>query len=158
MSIDKQVTKLYNRYISSAKTRNKEFTLTEDQFYQLVTKPCVYCGAKEDLNGIDRINNNIGYIPENCTPCCKSCNMAKFNKTPVQFQAWITKLTNHYKQHEINIQELEGLEALIASYTKEILITAQEICRKDYHITQLLKISSRQLRYLRKKHNIITSV
>ena len=29
------------------------------------------------INGIDRIDNNIGYTKENSAPCCKYCNFAK---------------------------------------------------------------------------------
>ena len=29
------------------------------------------------INGIDRIDNNIGYTKENSVPCCEICNKAK---------------------------------------------------------------------------------
>jgi len=36
---------------------------------------CVYCGFKS--TGLDRIDNNIGHISENCVPACKECNVAR---------------------------------------------------------------------------------
>lgn len=29
------------------------------------------------LNGIDRLDSNIGYNIENCVTCCKQCNIMK---------------------------------------------------------------------------------
>ena len=29
------------------------------------------------INGIDRVDSNIGYTNENSVPCCKTCNFAK---------------------------------------------------------------------------------
>ena len=43
-------------------------------------------------NGIDRVDSNIGYIFENCVPCCKLCNMAKKEYPVEEFKEWIAKL------------------------------------------------------------------
>ena len=74
-------------------SHKREFSLTENEFRILVKSNCFYCGvepkqkiilsARENdntkkyiflYNGIDRQNNEIGYIIENCVPCCGTCN------------------------------------------------------------------------------------
>ena len=82
----------YGHYKSSAKRRNYCFELTYDQFTNLTEQPCFYCGDtfskvfKKNsaceaylVNGLDRINNKVGYIPDNVVSCCKWCNTAKLD-------------------------------------------------------------------------------
>lgn len=40
---------------------------------------CYYCKMKDKkyLNGIDRLNNSIGYMRNNTVPCCDICNNLK---------------------------------------------------------------------------------
>jgi len=69
-----------SRYVRgryNAKRRNKVFTLTLEEYAVLVALPCTYCGksiADETGVGLDRINNERGYVAENVNPCCASCN------------------------------------------------------------------------------------
>jgi hypothetical protein len=77
------------QYKSDAKKRGLVWELTDDQAKTLMTLRCHYTGrfpAKEmyfgadDVflyNGIDRIDNEIGYIWSNCVPCCHEINMMK---------------------------------------------------------------------------------
>ena len=44
------------------------------------------------INGIDRIDSNIGYTKENCVPCCKFCNFAKHTMNEHEFYKWIKKV------------------------------------------------------------------
>ena len=54
-------------------------------FRRLVEGDCHYCGKKAVIqnertgkyNGIARIDNDLGYVPGNCTTACVECNMAK---------------------------------------------------------------------------------
>ena len=101
---------LLNDYKSGAKSRNLVFELTNDEFYSLITKSCKYCGQEPELrifrkgltgeckakvNGIDRVNSNIGYIKSNCVPCCTKCNLMKSNYTSDDFLTHISKIY-HY--------------------------------------------------------------
>jgi hypothetical protein len=46
----------------------------------MLKQKCFYCDEippGETHNGIDRIDNNIGYTLENIVPCCTMCNMLK---------------------------------------------------------------------------------
>lgn len=62
-------------YVSSAKAKNLDFTLSRDQFAELILSPCHYCGDKG--GGIDRKDNIKGYTPENSLSACSVCNHAK---------------------------------------------------------------------------------
>uniref|UniRef100_A0A6C0DS92 Uncharacterized protein n=1 Tax=viral metagenome TaxID=1070528 RepID=A0A6C0DS92_9ZZZZ len=70
---------LYKDYNRSATKRGLTINLQADDFKALVVKPCYYCGyfKETEVNGIDRINNDIGYEKTNCVPCCEICNRLK---------------------------------------------------------------------------------
>lgn len=69
----------YHSYKIGALKRNLEFKLKLDYFIDNKDKNCYYCGSKIKGIGIDRIDNNIGYVKENCVNCCKICNRMKSN-------------------------------------------------------------------------------
>ena len=74
-----------NRYAHgkvNARKRNKEFTLTLEEYEILIKRPCNYCNksiADETGVGLDRIDNDKGYIPGNVEPCCSKCNRIRKN-------------------------------------------------------------------------------
>ena len=67
---------VYKTYAKNANTRNIKFTLSQQDFTEIVSNPCYLCGL-ENSTGIDRFNNAIGYLKENCRPCCGHCNLLK---------------------------------------------------------------------------------
>lgn len=88
-----------------------EFNLSEDYFFSLITNNCEYCGSppslenihkkhKIFLNGVDRINNNLGYINGNVKTCCHICNKAKGGLTLNEFKTWINNLIKYNKNNE----------------------------------------------------------
>lgn len=95
-------------YKQNAKKRKLTFELDFDKFVELITSPCVYCKAEhsntlkslyktEDFkyNGIDRVDNNIGYTVDNCVSCCFICNSAKTDLTLQDFLQWIERLKKY---------------------------------------------------------------
>ena len=103
--------RLINVYKRSAKIRGIEYKLTEKQFANLTQRDCHYCGAKPSnihihkdtngdyiYNGLDRVNNNKGYIINNVVPCCKRCNRAKRNFTLEDFKDWIEKIYDNFSK------------------------------------------------------------
>lgn len=50
--------------------------LTKEEFKELISKPCTYCGDSGKI-GLDRIDNSTGHIKSNVVPCCYECNTAK---------------------------------------------------------------------------------
>src|SRR5208282_3985265 len=51
----------YKRYIRNAKDREHEFALTFEEFKNIITQPCFYCGRtaeQADGIGIDRVDSS----------------------------------------------------------------------------------------------------
>ena len=67
----------YYRCMLQAERRGKQFSLSEKEFFRMITEPCFYCGELDGYNGVDRVDNSIGYTDSNCVPCCKNCNSMK---------------------------------------------------------------------------------
>lgn len=88
-----QIKKKFYIYKRSAEMRGYEFKLSKRDFVDLIYGDCYYCGASPSteycntpnrknahfivINGIDRIDNSIGYIYSNVVSCCKHCNYMK---------------------------------------------------------------------------------
>ena len=67
----------YNYYKHSSSYRGHSFGLTFEEFVNLVSRSCFYCGEQDSPRGIDRWENEIGYEFFNCRSCCKTCNYFK---------------------------------------------------------------------------------
>jgi NUMOD3 motif len=82
-----------------AKKRGKEWSIDSVYAYKLIIASCHYCGHTpnwpESRVGIDRIDNNKGYIYGNCVSCCFTCNSAKKELTTEEFIDWIKRIYNH---------------------------------------------------------------
>jgi hypothetical protein len=103
--------KAYNVYKKSAIKRSLDFNLARDRFHSLIESNCHYCGAEPSMkkiddsiisenyiyfhNGLDRIDNSLGYIDSNVLPCCPICNHAKHTLTYNDFIEWIKKASIH---------------------------------------------------------------
>lgn len=92
---------LFKRYKRSAKDRSIEFNLSTDVFKRFIHARCFYCGIEPrqvignlEYNGIDRLDNTIGYQHDNCLACCKVCNRAKSNMTEDEFMDFIVRVCN----------------------------------------------------------------
>jgi len=103
-------------YVNSSKKRGTEFNLSEQEFKEITSKDCFYCGGspntvasmnpnnKEDgysdytYNGIDRVDNSIGYTKKNMVPCCMWCNKMKLHRTQKEFLDHIAKIFNHFRR------------------------------------------------------------
>jgi hypothetical protein len=100
-------------YKNGATRRGYEWGLNNDQFHNLTQQNCHYCGIPPSniykysykdytyyYNGIDRINNNIGYIPSNCVACCSVCNVAKHAMSYQDFVTWIHRAASHLTKNK----------------------------------------------------------
>lgn len=117
---EKTLRRFMKEYMDRSREFNRPFELTFDQFRQLATSRCFYCGTVPSLeinrtneaaelqirqerydagwvkvNGIDRIDSDKGYTIENSTPCCNSCNKAKLDRTVADFSTWVDQIYNH---------------------------------------------------------------
>lgn len=78
-------------YRGGAARRGYDHQLSLDEFREIYTCACHYCGLAP-AKGIDRRNNEIGYLIANCVPCCKNCNLAKRDMTEDAFLAWVARI------------------------------------------------------------------
>jgi len=99
---------LYLQYRTSATKRGYAFNLSKKQFRTLTKESCFYCGIEPSriikgqgkssgdyiYNGIDRINNNIGYNTNNTVACCFNCNSAKGILSKQDFLALVQRIYN----------------------------------------------------------------
>jgi len=72
----------YASYRSRAEKKDLEFAITHDDYKSITHQDCYLCGKKStdtNTNGIDRVDNAIGYTIANCKACCKECNHMKNN-------------------------------------------------------------------------------
>lgn len=86
----------YEIYKHSARIKNLEFNLSFEQFMTLWRKPCSYCQEEIDSIGIDRFDNEIGYILSNIISCCKTCNYMKRELSFEVFLDKCKKISNNY--------------------------------------------------------------
>ena len=81
-----------------AQNRNYIWMLSNERVRELTKQDCFYCGIEPQqiishpdyfgsykYNGIDRIDNALGYVPFNVVSCCGICNRAKDIQTYEEF-------------------------------------------------------------------------
>jgi len=82
--------RMYHSYKNNAKHKNIIFNLTKQEVLLFFQQNCFYCGilpnktiTKKNFygsftyNGIDRLDNDKGYISGNLAMCCYRCNRIK---------------------------------------------------------------------------------
>jgi hypothetical protein len=101
---------VYGHHTGNCK-KNDRVPLDFDIYCKIAKQPCTYCGkidvknvhtsegknaSKErylecfvSINGIDRIDSTKGYELDNCTPCCKVCNVRKMDLTQLELAQWV---------------------------------------------------------------------
>ena len=92
----------YSNYKSRANEKGLRFELSKEVFEQKRKEPCYYCGKGESdthKNGIDRIDNMVGYTEENSRSCCGDCNYMKRNN---DYDLFIEKSRHIYLNQNIN--------------------------------------------------------
>lgn len=101
-----------NSYKRNAATRGLTWELTDEQAFILFGGDCEYCGAIANehmyrgsgcstsfaCNGIDRIDNELGYTLDNVVSCCKLCNVAKSNKLYTDWMRWIGRIVERNRE------------------------------------------------------------
>ena len=91
------VSRLTSQLKGSAKRRGLEWALDKIDVAKLTQAPCAYCGSVGSnrlkyrgevlrYNGLDRIDNSIGYRLENVLPACRFCNSLR---GPMKWETWI---------------------------------------------------------------------
>jgi hypothetical protein len=86
-----------------AKKRNLLFCLSLEQFEKITSQVCFYCSKlskDKTYCGIDRVDNNVGYVLENCIPCCARCNDVKNDSSFEEIKAIYLGILN-FREKEI---------------------------------------------------------
>jgi hypothetical protein len=112
---------LYGLYKVQANKRGLSFSLSIEEFEELIQQPCHYCGAEPFqicirrtkqyqsipyiYNGVDRVDNSIGYEMGNCTPCCGICNRVKNDTTVEDFILRVDNIYNNLNKKGLLIYE-----------------------------------------------------
>jgi hypothetical protein len=84
----------YSAYKQSAKTRKLSFDLSKHDFEKTIKTSCYYCGI-QPASGIDRYDSAVGYVLDNCVPCCRKCNWAKNAFSITDFSEWVRRIHKH---------------------------------------------------------------
>ena len=116
------VAELWRCVQKNAYIRGLLFTLSESDFENLIIQPCYYCGfqSASRLNGIDRVDNNKGYIITNCISCCKMCNVIKNTQHPIEFLDKVASICNYYlHKHSISEEIILKWESYLSTGKRE---------------------------------------
>ena len=96
-----------NSYKHGAKTRGLGWTISNEDAFALFESDCAYCGNPPSehpflsskrcvgvyrCNGIDRVDNSLGYTFNNVVSCCKTCNLAKHNLSMKEWIQWVERI------------------------------------------------------------------
>lgn len=100
----------YGNIRGRAKRRKIIFSLSFDQYKEIATSSCYYCGAvpkmwetkdhtrcgiQVPVNTIDRVNSNGNYEKSNCVAACLKCNIMKSNLSNEDFLKHIQSIINY---------------------------------------------------------------
>jgi hypothetical protein len=100
----------YYSYRVGARKRNLAFDLTFNQFREIITESCRYCGfipvfnkdtKESSVNGIDRVDNAKGYHMTNVAACCSNCNYMKSNLTEFDFLKQVSKIYHNLEFYKV---------------------------------------------------------
>jgi hypothetical protein len=101
---------LFKQYMGGATRRNLVFELDIKNFSKIIKLNCFYCGSPPFkkiqygknpaclYNGIDRLDNSIGYLLSNCVSCCTICNKAKLDLSLQNFISWGIRLSENLEK------------------------------------------------------------
>ena len=106
-SINSGLSAKISAYKKGAKERSLSYELSNDLFEKITSSNCHYCGVKPMqiskkgkniylYNGIDRVDNLVGYVAGNVVPCCVLCNKAKRDLDVTVFNDWIMRLSRYH--------------------------------------------------------------
>jgi len=96
----------FQKALWTSKKIKREFSITMEFWESLCLSPCTYCSVEAlsyikennlNVNGVDRINSDKGYIMDNVTPCCAKCNRMKWAHSVQEFLNHAERIAEHNK-------------------------------------------------------------
>jgi hypothetical protein len=99
----------YTKYKLRASERSIDFMISQEFLEEKTKESCYLCGkmpSNTHKNGLDRIDNTLGYIEYNCKSCCANCNYIKRDNTYNEFtNKCMLIYYKHKKECKINVHE-----------------------------------------------------
>lgn len=115
-------------YKNGAKKRNLVWELSFQDFVDIASQNCHFCGSTPtvwdcisnapsiqrdspkslwkdyliSVSGVDRFDSSKGYTLENCVPCCTNCNRAKSDMSFENFKTHVEKMYKWLLQNPKN--------------------------------------------------------
>lgn len=154
---------VFRRIKWDAKKSGRSFNISFEWFVKAVHLPCHYCNRTDinsvtvaskipgevlladfRYNGLDRVDNSIGYEEDNCVPCCVVCNRAKNSMPYDEFMQYIHQLVNHqnsvgdenvYNEHSISAARIpyRGRHRKTGKYPNLEESPSNPVCFSDTH-------------------------
>ena len=82
-------------YQLNAENRGLKFSLSLEEFSEILAMACTYCGINSGKTGVDRKDNKKGYTIANSVPCCWQCNRMKMNDEAEDFIRHCKRIAQH---------------------------------------------------------------
>lgn len=103
---------ILHRYHVNSRKNKTQFSLSKEEFIEIIHKKCFYCGKMDFkrlpsnnelylLNGVDRLDNNLGYTKENSVSCCSKCNYAKRLMDVDEFFEWVENVYKFQMERQV---------------------------------------------------------
>jgi hypothetical protein len=114
----------FTEYKTNARRYRRYFGLTFEEFKTMVEADCFYClkraiDTETGLNGIDRLDSELGYDFKNCKPACSECNMSKHTLSPKFFVAQTLRIVNHYDKAYHTLTQKNSVYEQTSYYSKK---------------------------------------
>jgi hypothetical protein len=121
----------YASYRSRAEKKELEFAITHDDYKSIILQDCYLCGKKStetNTNGVDRVDNTVGYTIDNCKACCKECNHMKNNHILDAFTEKIERIQDNWKDRELPVlpAQIYSITQIAEKMTKEEIAKERE--------------------------------
>jgi len=110
---------VFSQYKARCNKTGRSFDLTKEEFVELTSMNCFYCGLPPStigkpfhlkniseayiFNGLDRVNNLLGYTLGNCVACCEQCNRSKLDYSQVEFISWVKRAYKHMEGNHMYV-------------------------------------------------------
>jgi hypothetical protein len=116
----------YASYRSRAEKKELEFTITNGDYKTIVKQDCYLCGKEStdtNTNGIDRVDNAVGYTIANCKACCKECNYMKNNYSLEDLLEKIERISDNWSDRILPVlpAQIHSIVNIAGKMTKEEL-------------------------------------
>jgi uncharacterized protein YacL (UPF0231 family) len=89
--------RVIDKYKRSARKRRYDWKISDSEVEDLLCGDCVYCGTSPKVwSGIDRVDNDVGYVRANTVSACGKCNFMKHTLSFGDFVRQCAMIVDHF--------------------------------------------------------------